>query len=449
MLRRGSPLHLPMPHLPMLRLPRVRGLFRLGGLAATALAWGAAAQVPPGSLRACPRFGDGFWTVPGSETCIRIGGSARSDTYAHGANVQEERFDGDPFVIAGGATRRDRISLDGSASLSLGTRTATAYGTLRTSLEISTDGDDDRRRLTRGRARRAEQPVPELETASLEWRGVTAGLATSYFSFDHPVDAWGTHLPDFTAEQFLVGYSARLGKGVTAALALESGEIPDDDGLFDHVLLRGWRDARTIDDRRRQHPAAVGHVRWKGDWGSAQIAGALTGSRSMLTGGEGVARLAAARETLGSAVSAGLAIDLPRLSEDSAVVISASYSHGASFYTAGLGNVVWIGPREVRPVEVAGAFAGLTHAWTERLRSNAGISLSAVNFDLPGGRDRATGVTVTANLVWTPVRDLDLGIEFIHAWVDAGADAADLIDTTSRSRGASGVIFRVESKFGS
>jgi hypothetical protein len=420
----------------------------LSGIAAVALAWGASAQEWLGALRACPQFGDGFWSGPGSGTCVRIEGSARSDTFAHSPNVQEDRFDGDPFVIADGTTRRDRVSLGASASLNLDTRTPTAYGTLRTSFEMSTDSADDRHRLTRGRAQRAEQPVPELESAYLEWRGVTGGLTTSFFSFDHPVDAWGTHLPDFASEQFLVGYTARLGNGLTAALSVESGEIPDDDGLFDHVFRRGWPDAGRIDDQRRQHPAAVGHLRWVGDWGSAQIAGALTGSQSMLTG-EGVARMAAARETIGGAAGAGLAIDLPRLSEDSAVVISASYSHGASFYTAGLGNVVWIGPREVRPVEVVGAFVGLTHAWTERLRSNAGVSILAASFNLPGARDRATGLTVTANLVWSPVRDLDLGIEFIHARVDAGADAADLIDTTSRTRGASSVIVRVESKFGS
>src|SRR5688500_5665897 len=55
----------------------------------------------------------------------------------------------------------------------------------------------------------------------------------------------------------------------------------------------------------------------------------------------------------------------------------------------------------------------------------------------------------TANLVWSPVRDVDLGPELVHARVDAGTDAADLLNTTSRARGASGVIFRMESRFGS
>ncbi len=195
------------------------------------LAHGASAREPSRTLRACPEFGDGFWAMPASDTCFRIEGSARGDAYAHQSHVDDDRFDGDPFVLADRPTRRDRVSFEPSASVSFDTRTSTGYGTLRTSLEVSTDTDSDNRHgVSRGRVGGRDQgnrSALELESAYVELRGVTAGLTTSFFSFDHPVDYWGTHLGDFSSEQILVGYTAKLGQGISASLAIESGELPD------------------------------------------------------------------------------------------------------------------------------------------------------------------------------------------------------------------------------
>ncbi len=179
------------------------------------------------------------------------------------------------------------------------------------------------------------------------------------------------------------------------------------------------------------------------------MSGALARSETTISSSRGVPRLAGAKETVGEAVGAGLSFKLPKIGEDSEFALSGAYSRGLNFYTLGLGNIVWTSFSEVREVEAATVFAGLTHAWTSRLQSNVGVSFSSVNFNLPGARDRARGLTLTANLVWSPVKDLELGVELVHARVDPGSDAADLLDTTARKRGASGVILRMESKFGS
>lgn len=243
----------------------------LGGVLSLALAHAAAAQALSGTLRACPRFGDGFWAVPASDTCLRIEGTATQDAYVHEGHVDDERFDGDPFVIAGRPTRKSRLSFQPSVDVSFDTRVATEYGTLRSSLEVSTDdGDDDGHSPSRGRGRRrseSDRPALELESAYVQLRGFTAGLTTSFFSFDHPVAYWGTHLGDFASEQILVGYTARLAREVSASLAVESGELADEEGLFDYVLFRGRGGGRSAEDRRRQSPAAVANLRLEQDWG--------------------------------------------------------------------------------------------------------------------------------------------------------------------------------------
>ncbi len=443
---------LPAPHHEEQIPSPKRWWLPVSGLLSLALMHGAPASELSSTLLACPQFGAGFWAVPASTACFRIEGSARSDVFAHDSHVDEDRFDGDPFVIVGRPTRRDRVSFEASADLSFDTRVATQYGTLRSSVEVSTDTDrDNRHRLSTSRTRRAraqERSTLELESAYVQLRGFTAGLTTSFFSFDHPVDYWGTHLGDFAAEQILVGYTADLARGVSASLAVESGEPSDDEGLFDYVLFRGRGGARA-EDRRGQAPALVGQVRLEQDWGSAQVAAAVARSETTITRGPAVPRLAGAEATLGEAIGAGLSLKLPQLGEDSEFVLSGAYSHGLNFYTIGIGNIVWTSFSAVREVEVGTVFAGLTHAWTSQLQSNVGVSYSRADFNLPGTRDRANGLTLTANLVWSPVSDLELGMELIHARVDARADAADLLDTTTRKRGASGVIFRVESRFGS
>jgi hypothetical protein len=120
-----------------------------------------------------------------------------------------------------------------------------------------------------------------------------------------------------------------------------------------------------------------------------------------------------------------------------------------SFYTIGAGgNVVWTNFDALQSVDVFTLFAGLVHDWTPTLQSNVGLSFARVNFNLPRGCDRADGLTVTGNLVWSPVEDLDLGLELIYARVDADRVAARLLETTDERKGVFGALLRIERSFG-
>jgi hypothetical protein len=120
-----------------------------------------------------------------------------------------------------------------------------------------------------------------------------------------------------------------------------------------------------------------------------------------------------------------------------------------SFHTIGAGgNVVWTDLDALRTVDVLTLFAGLVHDWTPTLQSNVGASFARVDFNLPQGRERANGLTLTGNLVWSPVEDLDLGLELIYARVDAGRNAARLLETTDERKGVFAALLRVERSFG-
>jgi hypothetical protein len=93
----------------------------LGGLASGS-AVALEPWVAPEVARACPRFGPGFIEVPGSTTCIRIGGRVRADYDVGGrGRVARERI-----------ARADRIGGFGtSARLTVEARTETELGPLR------------------------------------------------------------------------------------------------------------------------------------------------------------------------------------------------------------------------------------------------------------------------------------------------------------------------------
>lgn len=74
----------------------------------------------PEAARPCPRHGPGFVEVPGTATCVRIGGRVRAE--------------------AGTGTRRiareDIAGLGASGRVSVDTRTDTAYGPVRTFVRL-------------------------------------------------------------------------------------------------------------------------------------------------------------------------------------------------------------------------------------------------------------------------------------------------------------------------
>ena len=73
-------------------------------------------RVPiPDPVRACPRYGPGFVEVPGSSTCIRIGGRVTAEYGAASRRISRDQ-------IAG---------FGSSARVSADTRTDTEYGPLR------------------------------------------------------------------------------------------------------------------------------------------------------------------------------------------------------------------------------------------------------------------------------------------------------------------------------
>src|SRR6185503_12308357 len=103
-------------------MPRLRVLMLGSAAALSAVAGAQAADLPVAKaaaveyVRVCFTYGAGFFYIPGTETCLRVGGRVRAEfQYLEPTSREDDAI---------GFRARGRIQLDA--------RTATSYGLLRT-----------------------------------------------------------------------------------------------------------------------------------------------------------------------------------------------------------------------------------------------------------------------------------------------------------------------------
>ena len=80
-------------------------------------------------VRICSLYGAGFFYIPGTDTCIKLGGYLRVDTTFNGGPYDQPALVGD---LGQGNRYRDYFASRSRMALTVDTRTATEYGVVRT-----------------------------------------------------------------------------------------------------------------------------------------------------------------------------------------------------------------------------------------------------------------------------------------------------------------------------
>jgi hypothetical protein len=80
-------------------------------------------------VRICSLYGAGFYYIPGTDTCIKLGGYVRIDTTFNGGVYGQPFYNGD---FGQGNRFRDQFNSRSRMALTVDTRTATEYGVVRT-----------------------------------------------------------------------------------------------------------------------------------------------------------------------------------------------------------------------------------------------------------------------------------------------------------------------------
>jgi hypothetical protein len=409
-------------------MKRVGGLL-LAAAASLAMAAGAQAADLPSKdalavdyVRICSAQGAGFFYLPGTESCLKIGGRIRSEImYVEPLQRLDDIL---------GFRVRGRIQLDH--------RTATAYGLLRALARFE---------ITRVSGLPYGQPgaiATSLSTyqAYVQFAGLTAGVVTSFFaSPDLPTTHMGTLRYDDAPDVPLLAYTYSFGNGFSASVSLEDAIGRRQINTFNPIA-----GVNTLPYGGQRIPDLVGNVRYAGTWGTFQLAGAIhqirdAGVSNTVVNGVPALGREFADTVYGFAAGIQGSFNLPMIAAGDSVWYSAAYVDGALSYIgggtyntsqfgAGLANPpaldAYVNPltgdiRKARGFSVAG---GLTHSWTPQIRSSLLGSYARV--DYPSGASalgplgNVIGLPnfdewrVGGNTFWTPVAGFVIGAEVIY-----------------------------------
>jgi hypothetical protein len=380
------------------------GLLAMGGAQAADLPMKAKAVE---YVKICSLYGAGFYYIPGTDTCLKIGGAVRINTALNGTSSNVSFFQGG--ASGSQAFGADWYTTRSRFNLNLDSRTATEYGVLRTYMDIKAD-------FSRGTSGLAGGTVAEVDYAFIQFAGFTIGKSVSMFDpqwiLSKPTINSGLNAGSNDAtgiSQF--AYTASFGNGVSATISLEDAQPYRSAGLVNtsvafiapgQTALPGLSAAGaygtpnfTGNQITGDHvPDVVGNIRLDQAWGSAFVSAAaheIHGNYYTPSTADSGRPSAA----YGFAVSGGFEIkNLPTGAGDS-FKLEATYAKGAAKY-------VWGGT-----IDTAGA-GRFFRASGNGLGSN--LAFGYVLDGVYTGTSSANGTGIAQSTAW------DVSAYYEHYW---------------------------------
>jgi hypothetical protein len=252
-------------------------------------------------VRICSLYGAGFFYIPGTDTCIKLGGYLRVDTTFNGSIYDQPAWSGD---LGQGNRYRDYFAARSRMALTIDTRTATEYGVVRTfgqaDFQFGTQGNNtvNPANFTGSPSlgtntgvlyQPGEGYVP-VEYVFIQFAGFTFGKSSSAYA-----TPWNGYPGNNTS--FLLGghdtvtgvnniqYTAQFGNGVSGTIGL------DDPVVFNRTVVSnlsvgvGATGALPNAYAGVHAPDVVGNIRVDQAWGLFQISAAaheVSGSYNIL-----------------------------------------------------------------------------------------------------------------------------------------------------------------------
>ncbi len=281
-------------------------------------------------VKICSLYGVGFYYIPGTDMCLKIGGWVRAE-YAYGdnGNMTWGPFNGNANSRAtSNSTWRARGYITADA------RNQTEYGTVRgyiaVGLSTSNTGFD------------SATNTFSANRAFIQWAGFTFGLAQSFFDF-YSVPAtsyWGSFPASDTGDPgwMVLGYTAQFGNGFSATLAAEMRRVTQIDGPGG-TETPGAFSSTGGNYGGFQVPDVVGNLRVDQAWGSAQLMAAYHDVNSTYYGG--TPGTGGPGDKAGFAVGAGIKLNAPMIGQGDYLQAQVTYTQGASKYVFQTPNTNW------------------------------------------------------------------------------------------------------------
>jgi len=382
-------------------MTRLAVFVAIAGLAASAsTAFSAELPVAPEPVdyvRICDAYGARFYYLPGTETCLRVGGRVRADYRIRNFGKTENAW---------GDRRTDGYQFRSRGYLYLDARTATEFGTLRSFIEMYMTSQSSADTFT-------------LEKAFIQWGGLLAGRDQSNFDFftGYSFGAQIAGYSDQKINQF--GYTAAFGNGFFATVAVED-RTEREAGI-------GSTEAPGIGYDATRVPDFIAALGVSQGWGQAQVMGAThqiypnSVANSLSNGSE---------DEFGWAVGAGVEVNFSGLAQGGSVALQGVYTDGASSYANNdfdfrITDAVF-NNGGIDITKTWGILGGVNLGLTPTIQAN----VEGGYFEVDGGTSAFdfTQIDASANVVWEPVSGLEIGPELQYRDLDFSA-ASGLSDT--------------------
>jgi Porin subfamily len=242
-------------------------------------------------VRVCSLYGAGFWYIPGTDTCIKIGGYLRVDTTFNGGTYGQPFWSGD-----GGQHNRyvDDFASRSRLALQVDTRTATEYGVVRTFGQMDIQFNNYGTANPSASTFSIAATPAGLSGSTLD--GVGAGyVAVEYlflqfagFTFGKSSSAYSTPWNGFpgNTSSYLIGgndtvtgvnniqYTAQFGNGVSASIGLDDPTVYNRTSVLNLSVAGSATGAGQFAYGGTHAPDVVGNVRVDQAWGLFQISAA-------------------------------------------------------------------------------------------------------------------------------------------------------------------------------
>src|SRR3954462_10335408 len=239
-------------------------------------------------VRICSLYGAGFFYIPGTDTCIKLGGYLRVDTTFNGTTYGGPAWNGD----LGQQNRyRDYFTSRSRMAITVDTRTATEYGVVRTF------GQGDFQFDNFGNGTKNPSVLTAAGVNSTLLSGAGGGYVAvemvfiqfAGFTFGKSASAYATPWNGYPGNNnsFLMGgadyvtgvnniqYTAQFGNGVSGTIGLDDPEVFNRTSVANLTLGFGATGAVANAYGGVHYPDLVGNIRVDQAWGLFQISGAL------------------------------------------------------------------------------------------------------------------------------------------------------------------------------
>ncbi len=436
----------------------------MAGAAALASTASMAADLPSSKsapveyVRVCDVYGRGFFYIPGTQTCLKIGGYVRAE-YS-GLFGTQNAYNAVPNLTGpGGGARapiytskngQDSIGYEMRGILDLDARTQSAWGTVQTFMRLRMTSASGQYNTGYNTASYTGTNVVSvtLIRAFVRFGGFTFGRSGSLFNFDS-YDQYVAHRrPGFANGTKQLAYTATFGSGFSATVGIEDrgdfNATRTANGLGPNTVNLGTINSTATGPNVL--PAFTANVRVDQDWGAIQVmATALENTTNIAA--PAVLGITNANGPLirkwGYAVGMGAKIKLPMIGPGDELMVTATAGKGAmdtvsnfstSAITSDLGHILTgltrtdmnmyaYGPTATTvATELTSAWAvsGMfKHYWTPSIASLVGASYVSItpgintrNTDWQqGGLGKANAYTLSKALIWYPISGFEIGGE--------------------------------------